>query len=68
VAGAVVTSSPQFDGIDGGGAGNDSLFGSISNDILDGGTGNDNLFDNAGDDIYNFHRGNGNDIIHDFVL
>ncbi|HKX49484.1 MAG TPA: calcium-binding protein, partial [Candidatus Binatia bacterium] len=46
-------------------AGNDSIYGFGSNDLLDGGAGNDSLYGGDGNDTYAFGRGYGSDTIQD---
>ncbi|MFQ5487598.1 MAG: calcium-binding protein, partial [Gammaproteobacteria bacterium] len=45
--------------------GNDTLIGSVGDDVLDGGAGNDRLVGAAGSDTYRFGRGYGRDTIDD---
>lgn len=49
----------------GGGAGNDTLNGSNTADVLHGAAGNDTLNGGTGDDIYIFARGDGKDVLYD---
>ncbi|MBP6014326.1 MAG: AHH domain-containing protein [Alphaproteobacteria bacterium] len=44
-------------------AGNDTIYGYASSDVLDGGTGNDTLQGNGDNDFYVFGRGYGQDVI-----